>query len=134
MVTDNTRAEIEEYLGQVPSWIEALADPAADHSWAIMRDLELGETTLAGREKALVSLGAAAAMNCPYCIHFHSEEAKLEDVSAEGLSEAMNVAATVRYFSTILHGAEVEMDTFREETADIVSHIKQQEATAAGDD
>lgn len=134
MVSDQTRGEIEEYLGQVPSWLDALADPAADHSWGVVRDLELGETTLPGREKALVALGAAAAMNCPYCIHFHSEEAKLAEVPAEGLTEAVNVAADVRYFSTILHGAEVDMDAFKDETAGIVEHIKEQEAAAAGAD
>lgn len=134
MVSDRTRGEIEEYLGQVPSWLEALADPAADHSWGVVRDLELGETTLPSREKALVALGAAAAMNCPYCIHFHTEEAKLEEVSDEGLAEAANVAANVRYFSTILHGAEVDMDAFTAETAEIVEHIEEQQAAAAGAD
>lgn len=134
MVSDTTRAEIEEYLGQVPSWLEALSEPAADHSWGVVRDLELGETELPNREKALVAVGAAAAMNCPYCIHFHSEEAKLEGVSEEGLGEAKNVAANVRYFSTILHGAEVDLDEFEAETAEIVDYVEQQQAAAADDD
>ncbi|KTG10332.1 alkylhydroperoxidase [Haloprofundus marisrubri] len=134
MVSDQTRAEIEEYLGQVPSWLDALSEPAADHSWGVVRDLEFGETELAGREKALVALGAAAAMNCPYCIHFHSEEARLEGVDDVGRNEAVNVAADVRYFSTILHGAEVEVDDFRRETAEIVGYIEQQGAEAAGAD
>ena len=73
-------------------------------------------------------------MGCPYCIHFHREEAKLEGVAEEGLSEAANVAANVRYFSTLLHGAEVGVDEFTEETAEIVAHIEDQEAAAAGAD
>ncbi|QLG63171.1 carboxymuconolactone decarboxylase family protein [Halorarum salinum] len=134
MVSDRTRGEIEEYLGQVPSWLESLSDPAADHSWGVVRDLELGETALPNREKSLVALGAAAAMNCPYCIRFHTEEAKLHDVSDEGLAEAVNVAANVKYFSTILHGAEVDMDAFATETDEIAEHIREQEAAAAGAD
>ncbi|MFD1514638.1 carboxymuconolactone decarboxylase family protein [Halomarina rubra] len=134
MVSNETQREIEEYLGQVPSWLDALSEPAADHSWGVVRDLELGETDLPNREKALVAVGAAAAMNCPYCIHFHGEEARLEGVSDEGLSEAANVAANVRYFSTILHGAEVDLDDFRRETSEIVQHIEDQQAAAAGDD
>ena len=134
MVSNQTRNEIEEYLGQVPSWLDALSEPAADHSWGVVRDLELGETALPNREKALVAVGAAAAMNCPYCIHFHKEEAKLEGVSEEGLGEAANVAANVRYFSTILHGAEVDIDEFTAETDEIVEYIKEQEAAAAGAD
>ncbi|WP_224336396.1 carboxymuconolactone decarboxylase family protein [Haloprofundus halobius] len=134
MVSDQTRAEIEAYLGQVPSWLDALSEPAADHSWGVVRDLELGETELPNREKALVALGAAAAMNCPYCIHFHGEEARLEGVDETGRSEAVNVAANVRYFSTILHGAEVDLDEFRAETSEIVDYIEEQGAEAAGAD
>lgn len=133
MVSNDTRHEIEQYLGQLPSWMEALAPPAAEHSWGIVRDLELEETDLPRREKELVGLGAAAAMQCPYCIEFHSEAAKLEGVSEDELTEAVNVAANTRYFSTILHGAAVDYDDFVDETAEIVEHIKEQQAVA-GDD
>lgn len=133
MVSDNTRTELEATLGTVPSFIAELADPAADHSWGIMRDLELSDTELPGREKALVGLGAAAAIQCPYCIHFHKAEAEMEGVSEEGMKEAMNVASAVNYFSTVLHGAEIEMDEFAEETAGIVAHIEEQQSVA-GDD
>lgn len=128
MVSNDTRNEIEEYLGQVPSWMENLAEPAADHSWGIVRDLEFGDTELSAREKALVGVGAAAAMQCPYCINFHREEAKMEDVTEDELGEAVNLASTTRYFSTLLHGAEVDLDDFVEETAEISGHIEEQRA------
>ena len=134
MVSNETRAEVEEYLGTVPSWIEALPEPAADHSWGIVRDLQLGETELEGREKALIGLGAAAAMQCQYCVHFHQEEAKLEDVTDEELSEAIAVASDVRYFSTVLHGAEVDYDEFVSETEEIVDHVRDQQTAASSDD
>ena len=133
MVSDNTRSEIEMYLGQIPSWIGAISSPAAEHSWALARDLQFDETTLPNREKALVALGAAAAIGCPYCTHFHTEEATLEGVSDEGIAEAVNVAADIQYFSTILHGAEVDLEDFVEETAEIVEYIKAQQAPAGAD-
>lgn len=134
MLSNQTQDEIEEYLGQVPSWIGLLAEPAAVHSWNLARDLQFNETELPNREKALIALAAAAAMGCPYCVHFHREEAKLEGVTEEGLAEAVNVAADIRYFSTVLHGAEVDIDDFVEETSEIVEYIKeQQEATTAAD-
>lgn len=134
MVSDETRREIEEYLGRVPSWIEEISEPAADHSWRLVRDLQFEETELPNREKALVALGAAAAMECPYCVHFHREEARLEGVTEEGVAEAVNVAADTRYFSTILHRAEVDLDDFVEETAEIAEHVEKQRAAAAGAD
>lgn len=133
MTSTETRNEIEQYLGQVPSFLEVLADPAFEHGWGIMRDLELGETELSNREKALIGLGAASAVQCQYCVHFHREESKLEGVTDDELKEATNVAGAVRYFSTALHGAEMDMDTFVEETAEIVAHVRDQQA-AAGDD
>lgn len=134
MASTDTHAEIEEYLGQVPSWMEVISEPAADHSWGIMRDLLLGETELTEREKALVSLSAAAAIKCPYCVYFHREEAKLADVTEPEMTEAVNVASTTKYFSTMLHGARFDEDTFVEETDEIMEHIEEQQAAAAGDD
>lgn len=134
MVSETTRSEIEESLGQVPSWIAALPEPAADHGWKTVRDLQLEETDLTQREKALVGLGAAAAIQCPYCIHFHREEAKLEEVTDGELSEAVAVAGVVRYFSTVLHGAEIDRADFESETAEIVDYVKEQQAAAPSDD
>ncbi len=133
MLSHQIRDEIETYLGQVPSWIGELSEPAAVHSWQLARDLQFNETELPNREKALVALGAAAAMGCPYCVHFHREEAKLEGVTGEGLAEAVNVAADIRYFSTILHGSEVDLDDFIEETTEIVEYINAQQTTTAAD-
>ncbi len=134
MVSPDTQNEIEEYLGTVPSWLEGVADPAADHSWGIVRDFQLGDSELSHREKALVGLGAAAAIQCPYCIHFHTEEAKLEEASEGDIEEAVSLAAGVRYFSTVLHGMEVDQGAFVEETGSIVEHIKNQQAAAPSDD
>ncbi|MXV62503.1 carboxymuconolactone decarboxylase family protein [Natronorubrum sp. JWXQ-INN-674] len=134
MVSTETQAEIEEYLGQVPSWIEALPAEAADNSWHTVRDLQFGETELSQREKALVALSAAAAIQCPYCTHFHTEEAKLEDVTETELAEAVAVASDVRYFSTVLHGMSIDQDAFETETAEIVEHVKNQQAAAPSDD
>jgi hypothetical protein len=55
-------------------------------------------------------------------------------VDEEGLTEAVNVAANTQYFSTVLHGAEVDVDEFRSETGEIVEYIEQQQAQAAGAD
>ncbi|WP_049922677.1 carboxymuconolactone decarboxylase family protein [Halopiger djelfimassiliensis] len=130
MVTNQTREEIREYLGQVPDWIAVLAEPASDHSWGLVRDLELGETELSAREKALVGAGVAAAIRCPYCSHFHKEEARMEGVTEDELEEAITLASATQYFSTVLHGNEIDIDDFVAETAEIVEHIEEQEATA----
>ncbi|RQH00978.1 carboxymuconolactone decarboxylase family protein [Natrarchaeobius oligotrophus] len=133
MTSEQAHQEIEEYLGQVPSWMETIAEPASDHSWGLFRDLVLGETELSQREKGLVGLGVAAAIGCPYCTYFHKQEARLADASDAELEETINVASNTRYFSTILHGNEVDHDEFVAETDEIVDYIQQQEAAPADD-
>ncbi|WP_226012537.1 carboxymuconolactone decarboxylase family protein [Halomicrobium salinisoli] len=133
MVSEQTRQEMEDTLGQVPDWMGVLSEPAADHSWGIFRDLGLGETELSAREKALVGVGAAAVMKCPYCTYFHREEARLADVTDVELKEAVNVAGDTAYFSTLLHGNEVDEDHFIAETDEIFDYVRDQEPAPADD-
>ncbi len=133
MVSPETQQEIEQTLGQVPSWMETIAEPADDHSWAIFRDLTLGETELSQREKGLVGVGVAAAIGCPYCTNFHRAESRLAGVTDDELEETVNVASATRYFSTVLHGNEIDLDEFVDETAEIVDYIQESEAQPADD-
>lgn len=114
--------------------MESLAEPASDHSWGIFRDLSFGETELSPREKALVGVGVAATTKCPYCVYFHKEEARLADVTEAELEETATLAGSTQYFSTVLHGNEVDLDDFVAETSEIVEHLKEQDAAAAGAD
>lgn len=131
MVSESTRQEVEEMLGQVPTWLEVLAEPGSEHSWGLFRDLEAGETVLTGREKQLIGVGVAAAINCPYCTYFHKEDARLEGATEEEIEEAVNLASVTKYFSTVLHGNEVDVDDFAAETDEIVAHIKEHREAAA---
>ena len=133
MATQQTVQEMEETLGQVPGFMEIVAEPASDHSWGIFRDLTMGETELSPREKALVGVSAAAAMNCPYCTYFHKEEARFAGVSEAELEETVNVTGVTEYFSTLLHGNEYEQDEFVAETDEIFEHIREQQAPQADD-
>jgi AhpD family alkylhydroperoxidase len=133
MASRRTVKEIEETLGQVPGFMQIMAEPASDHSWGIFRDLLLEETELSPREKALVGVSAAAAMQCTYFIYFHKEEARFAEVSEPELEEAVNLAGTTRYFSTLLHGNEYEHEAFTAETDEIFEHIREQQGLAADD-
>lgn len=133
MASEQTVQEIEETLGQVPGFMQIIAEPASDHSWGVFRDLILGETELSPREKALIGVSAAAAMQCPYCTYFHKEEARFADVSEVGIEEAVNLAGTTRYFSTLLHGNEYEHDDFVAETDEIFEYVGDHQE-AVGDD
>jgi len=38
MASEQTVQEIEETFGQVPGFMQIMAEPASDHSWGIFRD------------------------------------------------------------------------------------------------
>ena len=57
--------QIQQTLGAVPGWLAGLPDPQLEHQWGMIAWL-LGDSKLSGRDKALVSFGAAAAAHCPY--------------------------------------------------------------------
>ena len=69
-------------------------------------------------------MSAAAAIQCPYCTHFQGQKAELEGVTDAELAETVNLAASIRYFSTIFHGAAVDHDEFVAETAEIVDYVR----------
>lgn len=133
MATQQTVQEMEEALGQVPDWMTIVAEPASDHSWGIFRDITLGETELSPREKALIGVSAAAAMQCPYCSYFHKEEARFAGVSEAELEEAVTISGVTRYFSTLLHGNGYDHDDFVAETDEIFEYLSEQEEAVADD-
>ena len=65
MARANIMKEATDLLGGVPGWLECFPDGQLEHAWATLK-WTLGDTRLTTREKALVSFGAAAAVQCQY--------------------------------------------------------------------
>jgi hypothetical protein len=49
----------------------------------------------------------------------------MADATPAELQEAVSVAASVRYFSSVLHGAEIDVGDFAEETGQMVEYIEE---------
>ena len=65
MARSDIMKEVADVLGGVPGWLESYPDGQLEHAWATLTWV-LGDTRLTAREKALVSFGAAAAVQCQY--------------------------------------------------------------------
>ena len=65
MARSDIYSEITEVLGGVPGWLESYPDGQLEHAWSQLK-WALGDTRLSAREKALVSFGAASAIQCAY--------------------------------------------------------------------
>ena len=63
------RAQIEKeitgMLGGVPGWLSGMSDDCLAHQWDALKFV-MGDSQLVGRDKALVSFGAAVTAGCQY--------------------------------------------------------------------
>jgi hypothetical protein len=57
--------QITQSFGFVPGLMDQMPDAVLEQYWAVLSWV-LGDTKLAGRDKALVAFGAASAIHCGY--------------------------------------------------------------------
>src|SRR5205809_7789737 len=62
------------------------------------------EGTLSAREKALIALAVAHAVQCPYCIDAYSKDALEKGSNLDQMTEAVHVAAAIRGGASLVHG------------------------------
>ncbi|WP_421723011.1 carboxymuconolactone decarboxylase family protein [Bauldia sp.] len=111
-----TLADIEKTLGKVPSYFSELPDAALPSTWQQVKDLDIsGDTALPAKTKALISLAVGAQIPCDYCIWIDTEKAKAAGATEEEIKEAIAIAGYTRYWSTLLHGMQVDFSDFKAE-------------------
>lgn len=66
------------------------------------------EGALTAREKAIVALAVAHAVQCPYCIDSYTQGCLEKGVNQEQMVEAIHVAAAIRGGATLVHGVQMK--------------------------
>ena len=62
---------------------------------------------LTAREKALIGLAVANALQCPYCIDVTTRSGLEHGASVPQMTEAIQVAAAIRAGATLSHGIQM---------------------------
>ena len=65
------------------------------------------EGALSEREKALIALAVAHAIQCPYCIDAYTQECLEKGSNDEQMTEAVHVAAAIRGGASLVHGVQM---------------------------
>jgi 4-carboxymuconolactone decarboxylase len=65
------------------------------------------EGALTEREKALIALAVAHAVQCPYCIDAYTQACLEKGSNIEEMTEALHVAAVIRGGSSLVHGVQM---------------------------
>lgn len=89
-------------FGQIARGGKALAEKF--FAWY---DAVFAEGALTAREKALIALAVAHAVQCPYCIDAYSKGALEKGSNLDEMTEAVHVAAAIRGGASLVHGVQM---------------------------
>lgn len=62
---------------------------------------------LSAREKSLIALAVAHAVQCPYCIDAYSADALEKGSDLDQMTEAVHVASAIRGGASLVHGVQM---------------------------
>lgn len=91
------------HFGEIAEGQPELARKFFDWYGAVFAD-----GALSVREKALIALAVAHAVQCPYCIDAFSTKALEAGGDLEQMTEALHVAAAIRGGACLVHGMQMK--------------------------
>lgn len=89
-------------FGEIGKNQKELADKFFDWYGAVFRD-----GALSAREKALIALAVAHAVQCPYCIDAYTKDALEKGSDVDQMTEAVHVASAIRGGASLVHGIQM---------------------------
>ena len=120
----DVEADIREALGLVPTFWSGVPDTLIESEWASFVAMELAETLIPNKYKELIGVAVSGATRCRYCVHFHSEAARLFGATDEEIAEASLMAKHTMGWSTYLNAMAFDYDEFVAELDQITAYVR----------
>ncbi len=89
-------------FGEIGKDAPELAKKFFDYYGAVFAEGELSE-----REKSLIALAVAHAVQCPYCIDAYTQDCLEKGSNLGEMTEAVHVAAAIRGGASLVHGIQM---------------------------
>jgi 4-carboxymuconolactone decarboxylase len=89
-------------FGEIGKDAPELAKKFFEYYEAVFTEGELTE-----REKALIALAVAHAVQCPYCIDAYTQACLEKGSNLAEMTEAVHVAAAIRGGASLVHGVQM---------------------------
>jgi len=125
---EKAKKEVIETFGTFPSWFEAFPNYALPGAWQAFKELnEPGSIDKKNRE--LIGLAVASQIPCSYCIYYHTASAKAFGATDEEIKEAVAQGAMVRHWSTVIHGAQTDLEEFKKQFQEIMKYMEEKSKT-----
>ena len=90
-------------FGTIGEEAPQLAEKFFDYYGAVF-----AEGALTAREKSLIALAVAHAVQCPYCIDSYTNTCMEMGVTKEQMTEAFHVANAIRGGAALAHGVQMK--------------------------
>ncbi len=90
------------HFGDIKEGAPELAKKFFDYYGAVF-----AEGALSQREKALIALAVASAVQCPYCIDAYTDESMKHGADLDQMTEAIHVATAIRGGASLVHGMQM---------------------------
>ena len=90
-------------FGEIGEFAPELAEKFFSWYNAVFREGALSE-----REKSLIALAVAHAVQCPYCIDAYTEACLEKGSDPEQMTEAVHVAVAIRGGASLVHGVQMK--------------------------
>jgi alkylhydroperoxidase/carboxymuconolactone decarboxylase family protein len=89
-------------FGDIAEFNKPLADKFFSWYGSVFEEGELSV-----REKSLIALAVAHAVQCPYCIDAYTEDSLQKGASEGQMMEAVHVASAIRGGASLVHGVQM---------------------------
>lgn len=89
-------------FGNITDFQEELGKKFFDYYGSVFND-----GALTKREKSLIALAVAHAIQCPYCIDAYTEDSLKHGYDEEQMMEAVHVAGAIRGGASLVHGVQM---------------------------
>ena len=90
-------------FGTVSDAVPALGKAFFDYYGQVFAD-----GALTAREKSLIALAVAHAVQCPYCIDAYTTDSLQKGADLEQMTEALHVAVAIRGGASLVHGMQMK--------------------------
>ena len=112
MIAQNTDKKYKDLLKESPfnsMYPKFMAEDAAEY-FKEFNMLFSDKSPIATKEARLAAISASAAIHCEYCVAAQIEFAKKIGASDEEIKAAIQIAAEIQRFSTLLYGNEFGLE------------------------
>ena len=89
-------------FSEVGEFQKELSDKFFEYYGSVFKDSALSE-----REKSIIALAVAHAIQCPYCIDAYTTDSLEKGYTEEQMMEAVHVSSAIRGGASLVHGVQM---------------------------